>query len=51
VHFQGPEVTATERLRSATVIGIPRAVVGGQKLRDLKKRQLAVGVSSVKLSF
>jgi hypothetical protein len=33
------------------VIGIPLAVVGGQRLRDLKKRQLAVGVSSVKLSF
>ncbi len=33
------------------IVGLPLAIVGGPRLRDLKKRELAIGASSVKLSF
>jgi hypothetical protein len=33
------------------VIGIPLVVIGARRLRTLKKRQLALGLSSLKLSF
>ena len=33
------------------VIGLPLAIVGGIRLKNLKKRQVAVGPDSIKLTF